>query len=92
MIKVSVRELKRNLSQYIKRSQQGERITVTKRGEPAVVLSPAAPRDATEQLIWRLVEKGIVSWSGRKFEPPKRGVRLQGEGPTIAEMLLEDRR
>jgi len=43
MTDVGVRELKRDLSGYLKRAAAGEPIRVTMRGEPIVVLTPAAP-------------------------------------------------
>jgi prevent-host-death family protein len=92
MTEVGIRELKRNLSEYISRTQRGERIVVTRRGQPAAVLIPAVPRNKTEEAIWRMVEEGLASWSGKKFVPPKRRIKLRGEGPTIAEMIIEDRR
>jgi prevent-host-death family protein len=47
MTTVGVRELKRDLSGYLKRVAAGEHIRVTVRGEPAVDLT-AVPKDAVE--------------------------------------------
>jgi prevent-host-death family protein len=93
MIEVSVRELKNHLTSYLRRSEQGEQFTVTRRGKPVATLSRASAEaeSPSMQAIRRLVAKGIVSWSGKKFIPPDKRVKMQGDGPTIAEMILEDR-
>ncbi len=41
MVRIGVRELKRDLSGYLKRAADGEEIRVTVRGEPLVDLVPA---------------------------------------------------
>ena len=102
MPSVSVRELKNRLAHYLRLSEQGERITVTRRGKPVAVLSPAvgnretpvaeSDKERIERKIWALVDKGVVSWSGGKPKIPKKRVKLRGEGPTMSEMILEDRR
>ena len=93
MIEVSVRELKSRLSHYLRKLDEGEQIRITRRGKPVATLTGAPERAAnrSEQVIRELMGKGLVSWSGRKFVPPKRGVKMRGEEPTIAEMILEDR-
>jgi len=93
MIEVSVRELKNHLTSYLRRSEQGEQFTVTRRGKPVATLSGALneAESPSRQAMRRLVAKGIVSWSGKKFVPPPMRVKMQGAGPTMAEMILEDR-
>ena len=96
MIEVSVRELKSRLSHYLRKLDEGEQISITRRGKTVATLIPAAGRPPEEtsadRAIQRLVAKGIVTWSGRKPVFPEKGVPMRGEGPTIAEMIIEDRR
>jgi len=50
---VSVRELRQNLSVYLRRVGEGERLRVLSRGQPVAVLGPIdeAPRDWYEQMV-----------------------------------------
>ncbi len=88
-----MRELKSRLSYYLRKLDEGEQIKITRRGKAVATLTGAReePQSSAERAIRKLMAKGLVSWSGRKFVPPKRGIEMQGEGPTIAEMILEDR-
>ncbi len=92
MTEVSVRELRSNLTGYLRRIEQGERVTVTRRGKPVATLEPIAqPASDVDAALWKMVREDKASWSGKKFEPPKRTFKLKGEGPTLSEMIIEDR-
>jgi prevent-host-death family protein len=50
--RVGVRELRQNLSRYLRRVALGERLEVTERGKPVAVLAPASePQSALRRLI-----------------------------------------
>lgn len=101
MPNVSVRELKNRLAYYLRLSEKGVRITVTRRGRPVALLSPAdangeSPRAETdEQRIQRkleaLVEKGVLLRVGKKPLGLPKPIKLRGEGPSVSEMVLQDR-
>ena len=95
MIEVSIRELKSRLSHYLRKLDEGEQIKITRRGKIVGTIIPTPVRDgeesSSERAIRRLMAKGIVTWSGRKFVPSEQGVKMRGKGATIAEMILEDR-
>jgi len=92
MTVVSARELRANLSQYLRRLEGGERFTLTRRGKVLGTIEPkAAAESDADAAIWKMVREGRASWSGKKFTPPKRTFKLKGEGPTLSEMILEDR-
>jgi prevent-host-death family protein len=55
MEKVGVRELRQNLSVYLRRVARGERLEVTDRGRPVAVLAPLPRTDST---VARLVAAG----------------------------------
>jgi len=92
MIEVSVRELKSRLSHYLRKLEEGEQIKITRRGKPVATISPVISKRSPDEKLRDMAARGIITYSGRKFVPPKRGVRMRGEGPTIAEMVIEDRR
>ncbi len=98
MATVSVRELKNRLSEHLRRLEDGETITVTRRGKPvAVMTAPPGAETGDEALQRKLLElqaKGILVQAGRVGTKPKGlspGIKLRGEGPSMSEMVLEDR-
>lgn len=92
MPEVSVRELKNRLTHYLRRLELGERFTVTRRGKPVATITPIVEEDRLRRKLLELRERGIISWSGGKPQGLPRPVKLKGKGPTISEMVLEDRR
>jgi antitoxin (DNA-binding transcriptional repressor) of toxin-antitoxin stability system len=92
MTEVSIRELRNNLSEYLRKAENGEDIGVTRRGK--LIATIRAERDAEDDpdaWLWRAVREGKMSWSGKKLNPKMPTVRLKGEGPTLSEMIIEDR-
>lgn len=85
-LEVGIRELKNGASALVERVENGEVLTVTKRGKPVARLIPA---DMPPGMA-RLVAEGHVKWSGRRLRVPKR-VKLQGKGKTAAEYVSEGR-
>lgn len=89
-----MRELKNRLSEHLRRLEEdGEPITVTRRGKPVAVMTPAEPRQSdAERRMWRLVEEGVIEWSGggkvMGLDPP---IKLKGKGPTAAEIVIQMR-
>jgi len=60
---MGIRELRDALTVVLRRVEGGERIEVTRDGEPVAVIAPYAPRG-----IDRLVAEGRAT-AGRPFEP-----------------------
>ncbi|OFW79131.1 MAG: hypothetical protein A2Z48_04760 [Actinobacteria bacterium RBG_19FT_COMBO_70_19] len=56
--RVGVRELRQNLSKYLRRVERGERLEVTEHGRPVAVL---APLGEPESPLARLVAAGRVA-------------------------------
>ncbi|MBA2691665.1 MAG: type II toxin-antitoxin system prevent-host-death family antitoxin [Rubrobacter sp.] len=80
--KVGVRELRQNLSVYLRRVAEGETLEVTERGRPVAVIAPL-PEDSTP--LKRLVSAGRAVKPGGDLldlsEPPE-GASL---GPALDE-------
>ena len=92
MAQVSIRELRNKLTSYIRLTERGERVTVTRRGKPVAKIEPIVnPESDLDETLWKMVREGKASWTGKKFQPPRRTFKLKGEGPTLAEMIIEDR-
>ena len=86
---VGVRELKSNLSRYLRRVQAGEHLTVTDRGLAIATISPA---DRRPNLDWvhRMVARGEATWGGGKVTVWKKGLPSRGKPASV--MVLEDRK
>jgi prevent-host-death family protein len=90
MTTVGIRELKAHLSEYIRLASQGETVVVTHRGKDVVVMqAPSAEHDG----LRRLMESGMVKWSGGKPKgltgPP---IKIKGEplSKTVLDMRDQD--
>ena len=89
MKQVGVRELKNRLSQYLQRTATGERILVTDRGHPLVLLSPPEGAGYAEYLA-NLVRSGEARWAGGKPQGARRPPRLRGR--PLSQTVLDERR
>jgi len=89
MGRVGVRELRNNLSEYLRRVREGELLVITDRGQPIGELGPAlAGRSA--QRARELASDGTASWSGGK---PKGLARSpQPRAGLVSDAVIEDRR
>lgn len=86
---VGVRDLRDNLSEYLRRVRQGELLVITDRGKPIGELGPAAGGRSVER-VRALVRRGVASWSGGKPKGLLRPPRARGG--LVSEAVLEDRR
>jgi prevent-host-death family protein len=86
---VGVRELKNRLSHYLRLAAAGERISVTDRGKEIALLIPPSERSDQDARLWRLVERGVIRWSGRHPGPLPPLVDIDGK--PLSETVLEVR-
>ncbi len=89
MAAVGIRQLKNQLSRYLKRVRAGERLVVTERGEPIAVISPATAT-RIERDVQALLREGIARWGGGKPRGTPRPPRIKG--PSVARAVIEGRR
>lgn len=88
-MKVGVRELRQNLSVYLRRVKQGETLEVTERGLPVALLAPLKPETST---IERWIAEGKIrpaQGDPRELTPPARASVSFDE---LMEALMEQRR
>lgn len=83
---VGIRELRADLSRYVKRVRAGEEIVVTDRGKPVARLVPVAG----ERTIDRLIREGRIIPARTKGPRPKPRP-IAGAGP-LSDLVLRDRR
>ena len=88
---VGVRELRQNLSVYLDRVKEGERLEVTEHGKPVALLVPLPPEDDP---LARMIAEGRVTPARYDLQEYLRAhpplPALRGE-KTLTEILLEMR-
>ena len=89
MATVGIRELKQNLSKYIKRVKSGECITITERRKGVALMLPLGDGE-TRQKVAKLIQEGKATWSGGK--PKGLEPRIILKGKTVSSAVIEDRR
>ena len=90
-MKVGIRELKANLSRYVKAAHDGQPVVVTDRGKPVAVLCPPPmdDRDDLPPALRQLIRDGRAT-------APARATRLMPVAParasrSVQAILDEDR-
>jgi len=93
MNRVGVKELKNRLTQYLRRTKQGEEVVVTERGKPIALIQPIRSAEkpvSLEARLAKLAAQGVVTLPTHK---PLKEVRLvKISGRPISRTILEDRR
>ncbi|MGH9490914.1 MAG: type II toxin-antitoxin system Phd/YefM family antitoxin [Terriglobales bacterium] len=87
LAQVGVRELRQNLSVYLRRVKRGERLEVTEHGRPVALLAPLPQSEST----WdRLVAEGRLIPATRDLLdiPAPSGPNL---GHAVSDEVLKDR-
>lgn len=87
---VGIRELKQNLSKYIKKTKQGEKIIITEHKKEVAILLPFAREEDENEKLIGLAREGIVNWRGGK---PKGSITKPTTiGQSVSATVLENRR
>jgi prevent-host-death family protein len=87
--RVGIRELRQNLSVYLRRTLAGETLEVTDRGTPVALLTPIPER---ADPIARLVAEGRVTAARRSLDElgPPLDIELERPLSEVLEELRED--
>jgi prevent-host-death family protein len=87
-ISVGIRELKAQLSAYLREVKKGATLVITDRGRPIGRVVPLRP--SPEGRMEELARAGLLSWSGRRLGPCRPVGKTRG-GRMVSDLLLEDR-
>ena len=88
--RVGIRELRQNLSVYVKRvHEEGRAYDVTERGEPVARLTPLEDRPTS--LIEQMIADGRITPATRDWSEMPAPVHLPPGGPTLSETLQQMR-
>ena len=85
---VGIRELRQDLSRYLQRVRQGERLVVTDRNRPVALLTPLPEHEDPYE---RMIAEGKLVPATRRWEDLPAPIKLDG-GPTLTEALEDVRR
>ena len=85
-VRVGVRELRQNLSVYLRRVKEGEILEVTERGEPVALLAPLADDITTIDLLLATGQATAAKGSIADLGP-----LLGPAGDWLSRAVIEDR-
>jgi prevent-host-death family protein len=86
---VGIRELKAQLSEYIREIKKGNTILITDRGSAVGRIIPAS--ESLEERMEGLVRSGVADWNGKKLKAGKPAARIKPGSKTLAEIVSENR-
>jgi len=85
---VGVRELRQNLSRYLDRVKDGDRLLVTERNRPVAMLGPLPEHDDP---LERLIAAGLVRPATRSIADLPPPIKLGGDPYALSKALEETR-
>jgi prevent-host-death family protein len=88
---VGVRDLKANLSRYLRRVQDGVTIEVTAHGRAIATIQPAGTPARDVAWAHAMVRDGLAKWSGGKPKGCNPPIKLRPGSKTASEIVIEDR-
>lgn len=91
MISVGIRELKNNLSHYVRQVIAGKRVTVTDRGRAVAELVPPSSDASTRSRYDELVSAGVIRPALEHGDPLVDFPSLSLPRGTAADLIDEDR-
>lgn len=83
---VGVRELKAQLSEYLRRVKAGETVIITERGRPIGRIVPEP--EMLEEKIQRLIDAGFMEWNGEWPEITEPTV-VNESGILLSDIVVE---
>jgi len=86
---VGVRELKSQLSKYLRQVKAGRTVVITEHGKAVAQLSPA--EQTVEEKLEAMRRAGLIRCPGKKLKPMKPVAKVK-EGYSVAQLIIEDRR
>jgi len=87
-VDVGIRELRADLSRWVKRARAGEDVVVTDRGVPVARLVPVDG----QRKIDRLIREGVVTPAPRPWRGPLPKPKPIEGIESLSDIVLEDRR
>lgn len=86
---VGVRELKSQLSHYLRQVKAGRTISITEHGKTIGRIVP--PTLSLEEKLEVMRRAGVIRWNGKKLKPMKPIAKVKA-GHSLAQLILDERR
>jgi prevent-host-death family protein len=90
-METGIRELRNNLSRYIRRVEAGERVRVTANGRVVAEIVPPSSRKPYQGRFEELVEAGLISLPLESGDPLEDWPDIRLPPGTAAALIDEDR-
>ena len=91
MISVGVRDLKNNLSRFLRSVKAGEEVVVTDHGKPVARIVQERPEaDSVDEAMRRMEAEGLIT---RARKPLRKNIPMPPKAPgkPLSEIVIEDR-
>jgi len=92
MLSVGVRELKNNLSRFLRSVKSGEEVVVTDHGKPVARIVQERPEKphSVEEAMQRMEAEGLIT---RAKKPLRKNIPIPPKvpGKPLSEIVIEDR-
>ncbi len=85
---VGIRDLKAQLSQYMRQVKAGATITITEWGKPVGRIIPV--EESLEEKMETLISTGFATWNGGKLTAVIPTIKARGD-KTVSDLVIEDR-
>ncbi len=91
---VGIRELKANISKYLKEVKDGKKLKISYRGKEIAVIVPILrdKKDKEEDVLFRLLQEGKIVFPEIKTIHKKKPKRKKFSGMPFSDSVIEDRR
>lgn len=86
---VGVRELKSQLSRYLRHVKAGRTVSITEHGKTIGRIVP--PTLTLEEKLEAMRRAGLIRWNGKKLKPMKPLAKVKA-GHSVAQLILDERR
>lgn len=90
-METGIRELKDNLSLYIRRIEAGERVVVTAHGRAVAELVPVSDRQGRTSQFDRLIASGVITPPGESGDPLEDCPEIRLSPGTATALIDSDR-
>jgi prevent-host-death family protein len=87
--RVGIRELKAQLSGYIREVKKGNTVVITEHGAEVGRIIPTS--ETLAERIQSLLRSGFADWNGKRLRPGKPVAKIKPASKTLAEIVSEDR-
>jgi prevent-host-death family protein len=92
MVTVPIEDLRERLDRYLQCVRDGEAVVVTEQGRAIARIEPVCDDETLPEGLRQMVAEGLASWSGQRPKLPETRIKLRGPGPTISDIVIENRR